>query len=43
MAAAGIPVVFETLQGAGHVPWQYRSRYITQSAYFFYDHLGLDG
>jgi acetyl esterase/lipase len=41
MAAAGIPVVFETLQGAGHVPWQYRSRYITQSAYFFYHHLGL--
>ena len=43
MAAAGIPVVFETLEGAGHVPWQYRSRFITQSAYFFYDHLRLDG
>lgn len=43
MAAAGIPVVFESLEGAGHVPWQYRSRFITQSAYFLYDHLGLDG
>jgi acetyl esterase/lipase len=41
MATAGIPVVFETLQGAGHVPWQYRSRFITHSAYFLYDHLGL--
>jgi acetyl esterase/lipase len=41
LARAGVPVVFETLQGAGHVPWQYRSRFITHSAYFLYDHLGL--
>jgi len=41
LAGAGVPVVFEALQGAGHVPWQYRSRFITHSAYFFYDHLGL--
>jgi acetyl esterase/lipase len=41
MAAAGVPVVFETLQGAGHVPWQYRSRFITHSAWFLYDHLRL--
>ena len=41
MAKMGVPVVFETLQGAGHVPWQYRSRFITHSAYFLYQHLGL--
>ena len=41
MAQAGVPVVFEALQGAGHVPWQYRSRFITHSAWFLYDHLGL--
>jgi para-nitrobenzyl esterase len=41
MAAAGVPVVFETLQGAGHVPWQYRSRFITQSAWFLFDKLRL--
>jgi acetyl esterase/lipase len=40
MAAAGVPVVFETLAGAGHVPWaQYRNRFIVHSAYFLYDHL----
>jgi acetyl esterase/lipase len=41
MARAGVPVVFETLRGAGHVPWQYRSRFITHSAYFLVDELGL--
>jgi acetyl esterase/lipase len=43
MAQAGVPVVFETLQGAGHVPWEYRSRFITHSAWFLYDRLGLAG
>jgi acetyl esterase/lipase len=41
MARAGVPVVFEALRGAGHVPWQYRSRFITQSAWFLYARLGL--
>jgi acetyl esterase/lipase len=41
MARAGVPVVFETLQGAGHVPWQYRSRFITHSAYFLFAELKL--
>jgi acetyl esterase/lipase len=41
MARARVPVVFETLRGAGHVPWQYRSRFITHSAYFLVDELGL--
>jgi acetyl esterase/lipase len=41
MARAGVPVVFEALRGAGHVPWQYRSRFITHSAYFLFEELGL--
>jgi acetyl esterase/lipase len=41
MAAVGVPVVFEALQGAGHVPWQYRARFEKHSAYFLYEHLGL--
>lgn len=41
-ARAGVPVVFERLQGAGHVPFgQYRTRFTRHSAYFFYEHLGL--
>jgi acetyl esterase/lipase len=42
MAAAGVPVVFETLAGAGHVPYQqYRSRFIAHSAWFVGEQLGL--
>jgi para-nitrobenzyl esterase len=42
MATAGAPVVFETLSGAGHVPYrQYRSRFITHSAWWVGTELGL--
>jgi acetyl esterase/lipase len=41
-AAAGVPVVLETLKGAGHVPWaKYHRRFVTHSAYFLYDKLRL--
>jgi acetyl esterase/lipase len=42
MAAAGVPVAFESLSGAGHVPYrQYRSRFITHSAWWVGTELGL--
>jgi hypothetical protein len=42
MARAGVPVVFEALQGAGHVPYQqYRFRFAQQSAYFVFNELAL--
>jgi acetyl esterase/lipase len=41
-AQAGVPVVLETLTGAGHVPFaEYRSRFIAHSAYFLYARLRL--
>ncbi len=42
LAKAGIAVVFEPLEGAGHVPFStYGPLMITQSVYFFYDFLDL--
>src|SRR5947209_8486045 len=42
MRAAGIPVVFETLQGGGHVPMKtFGDTIVTQSVYFAYDELNL--
>lgn len=39
---AGIPIVFEALQGAGHVPFStYGPLMISQSVYFCYDFLDL--
>jgi pimeloyl-ACP methyl ester carboxylesterase len=41
-ARVDVPVVFERLEGAGHVPFaRYRSRFTKHSAYFLYEHLGL--
>jgi para-nitrobenzyl esterase len=43
MENAGVPVVFKTLEGAGHVPWaQYADLFESQSDYFFYQFLRLD-
>jgi acetyl esterase/lipase len=43
MERAGVPVVFKTLEGAGHVPWnQYGDLFESQSDYFFYQYLRLD-
>lgn len=43
MANVGVPVVFKTLDGAGHVPWgQYQDLITSQSNYFFYESLHLD-
>jgi acetyl esterase/lipase len=37
LAAVGVPVFFQSLAGAGHVPYgTYRSRFIEQASYFFY-------
>jgi len=42
MAAAGVPVVFRSLQDAGHVPWlQYGDVFEEQSENFFYKYLNL--
>ena len=42
MSAAGVPVVFRTLEGAGHVPWvEYGDLFQTQSVNFFYRYLDL--
>jgi acetyl esterase/lipase len=42
MRAAGIPVVFETLQGGGHVPMKtFGDTIVTQSVNFAYDELNL--
>ncbi len=42
MEQAGVPVVFKTLQDAGHVPWiPYGSLFETQSINFFYKYLDL--
>ena len=41
-AAAGVPVVLETLRGDGHVPWdENRRRFVTHSAWWLYDKLRL--
>jgi len=43
MEIARVPVIFRTLEGAGHVPWgQYQDLFETQSDYFFYQFLRLD-
>ena len=43
MLQAGVPVVFESLDGADHVPWtQYSELFETQSDYFFYLHLDAE-
>ncbi len=43
MQNAGVPVVFKTLEGAGHVPWaRYQDLFESQSDYFFYQFLRLD-
>ncbi len=40
MQLVGGPVVFESLDGAGHVPWtQYSSLFETQWVNFFYRYL----
>ena len=41
--AAHVPVVLETLNGAGHVPPQFFAVYQTQSINFFYRYLALAG
>jgi acetyl esterase/lipase len=42
MRRSGVPVALETLQGAGHVPWEaYRDRIIDRSETFLYTHLDL--
>jgi len=38
---AGVGVVFEPLDGAGHVPWQYAQQFEEQSDYFLYDVMDL--
>jgi acetyl esterase/lipase len=39
---AGVPIVFESLEGAGHVPFStYGPLMISQSVYFCYDYLDL--
>lgn len=39
---AGVPIIFEPLQGGGHVPFnQYGPLMITQSVYFAYDFMDL--
>lgn len=43
MAKFGVPVVFHTFPGAGHVPWQYSATIIDQTSYFLYDQLELAG
>ena len=43
LEGAGVPVVFKTLDGAGHVPWApYGDLFESQSDYFFYQFLRLD-
>jgi predicted esterase len=43
MQNAGVPVVFRSLEGAGHVPRaQYHGLFESQSDYFFYQYLRLD-
>ena len=43
MADVGVPVVFQALDGAGHVPWgQYQKLFTSQADYFFYETLHLD-
>jgi predicted esterase len=38
----GVPAYLETLEGAGHVPYnQYHDQIVSQSDYFFYDFLDL--
>ena len=41
MAKFGVPVVFHTFPGAGHVPWQYATTIVDQTSYFLYDELKL--
>ena len=42
MRAAGIPVVFEALQGGGHVPMKtFGDTIVSQSVYYAYDELNL--
>jgi acetyl esterase/lipase len=43
MQSAGVPVYLNTLEGAGHVPWdKYRDLFETQSDNFFYKFLDVD-
>jgi acetyl esterase/lipase len=40
LAAVGVPTFFQSLAGAGHVPYAtYRARFIEQASYFFYWYL----
>ena len=42
MQKAGAPVVFERLEGAGHVPWpEYGAHFEQESVSFLYEHLDL--
>ncbi|MCU1351141.1 MAG: hypothetical protein JWM05_350 [Acidimicrobiales bacterium] len=41
MVAAGVPVVFKTFVGAGHVPWDHSTEIISQTANFLYQRLDL--
>jgi dipeptidyl aminopeptidase/acylaminoacyl peptidase len=41
MKAAGVPVVLETLKGAGHVPVERSSFFEARSRDFLFDHLDL--
>jgi acetyl esterase/lipase len=42
LLSAGVPAIYQGLEGAGHVPWlQYQTQIFTQSDYFFYAFLDL--
>ncbi|HEY4376431.1 MAG TPA: alpha/beta hydrolase [Acidimicrobiales bacterium] len=41
MVNFGVPVVFHTFTGAGHVPWQYASTIVDQTSNFLYKELKL--
>jgi acetyl esterase/lipase len=41
LARAGVPALLEVQQGAGHVPYQFRNLFISQTDYWFYGFLDL--
>ena len=42
LAAADVPVVLQTLYGAGHVPWgDHHDEFVSQSTNFFYEYLDV--
>ena len=41
LRAVGVPALLETQTGAGHVPYQFRNLFLSQTDYWFYDFLDL--